>query len=312
MDVVALKTVLLVQTHGSIAGAARTLDVDPSSVSRTVAAVEGDLGIRLFQRTTRRLTVTEEGQAYLTRLAPLVEELDAAREEVRGMRGKPTGGLRMTASVAFSDQMIVPLLPRFQSRFPDISIDLQSSDANIDLVENGIDLAIRLAPEPKGDLVSTRLLSTRYRVVASPKFLTQHDPVKHPTDLTKLNCLRFALPGLQDTWTFRAKNVAAFNVPVAGNLKISNALALRHATKIGLGVAMLPDWLINEDVRNGDLVCLCSEYDCTASVFDTAAWALYPNRSYLPQKVRVMIDFLRSNLGRVDVHHTSETVVQDR
>ncbi len=296
MDIASLKTVLLVRTHGSIAGAARALDIDPSSVSRTVAGIEADLGIRLFQRTTRRLTVTEEGQTYLTRLEPLIEEMDAAREDARGLRGQPSGLLRITASVAFAHQMIVPLLPSFQARYPDITIDLRSSDANLDLVENGIDLAIRLAPAPKGDLVSTRLMQTRYRVVASPEFLVEQEPVAHPTDLAGLNCLRFALPGLQDNWTFRSGDEAPFTVAVRGNLMFSNALALRRAAGMGLGVAILADWLIGDDLRTGRLVALFQDYDCTASVFETAAWALYPNRSYLPQKVRVMIDFLRGNM----------------
>lgn len=296
MEVTSLKTILLVQAHGSIAGAARALDVDPSSVSRTVASVEADLGIRLFQRTTRRLSVTEEGQAYLRRLAPLLEELDAAREAARGLRGKPGGLLRLTASVAFAHEVIIPLLPAFQTRFPDINIELQSSDANLDLIENAIDLAIRLAPAPKGDLVSTRLMTTRYRVVASPAFLAAQDPVEHPDALAEMNCLRFALPGLQDRWRFRKGCKARFDVPVQGTLLFSNALALRRAAVMGLGVAILADWLIKDDLGDGQLVALCPDFECTASDFDTAAWALYPNRSYLPQKVRVMIDFLKQNM----------------
>lgn len=296
MEISALRTILLVQTHGSIAAAARALDMDPSSVSRTVAAVEENLGIRIFQRTTRKLAVTEEGQAYLSRLSPLIEDLDAANEAARGMGKSPAGLLRVTASVAFADRVLIPLLPTFQSKFPDITIDLQSSDANLDLVENSIDLAIRLAPAPKGDLVSTRLMTTKYRVVASPEYLEAHEPVVHPHDLSRLNCLRFALPELSESWTFRASGEADFNVPVEGNLMISNALALKHATYRGLGVAMLADWLIEQDIQDGNLISLLPEYDCTATVFDTAAWALYPNRSYLPRKVRVMIDFLRENL----------------
>ncbi|MEP5154269.1 LysR family transcriptional regulator [Planktotalea sp.] len=296
MDITALKTVLLVQSRGSIAGAARTLEVDPSSVSRTVAAVEADLGIRLFQRTTRRLTVTEEGQTYLSRVAPLIEEMDAAREDVRGRRGKPSGQLRMTCSVAFAHEVIVPLLPAFQAQYQEVSIDLQSSDANLDLVENNIDLALRLAPAPKGDLVSTRLMSTRYRIVASPEYLATIGSVNHPSDLQELNCLRFALPGFQDDWTFRTGAAAPFNVTVTGDLMISNALALHRAAKMGLGVAMLADWLVDRDIQQGNLIALCENFECTATTFETAAWALYLDRTYLPQKVRVMIDFLRQNL----------------
>ncbi|MEP2718068.1 LysR family transcriptional regulator [Pseudophaeobacter sp.] len=296
MEISSLKTLLLVQIHGSIAGAARALDLDPSSVSRTVANVESELGIRLFQRTTRRLTVTEEGQAYLTRIAPLIEEFDAAREAARGLRGTATGLLRMTSSVAFADQMIVPLLPDFQTLYPDIAIDLQSSDTNLDLVEQGIDLAIRLAPAPKGELVSTRLLRTRYRVVASPDFLRAQAPITHPTDLERVECLRFALPGLSQHWRFRHSGGVPFDVAVRGRLMISNALALRRAVCLGIGVALLADWLIKEELAQGRLVALFADHDCTATDFETAAWGLYPNRSYLPQKTRVMLDFLRKHM----------------
>ncbi|MCY6382856.1 LysR family transcriptional regulator [Hoeflea prorocentri] len=296
MEIASLKTVLLVQSQGSIAAAARALDLDPSSVSRIVATVEADLGVRLFQRTTRRLTVTEEGQVFLTRLAPMLEEIEAAQEDARGLRSKPTGLLRLTASVAFAHHMILPLLPAFQELYPDISIDLQSSDANLDLVEHGIDLAIRLAPAPTGDLVSTRLMKTRYHVVASPNYLDGRAGITKPTDLEQLNCIRFALPGLRDRWMFQSGASAPFEVPVRGDLRISNALALRRAACMGLGVAMLADWLIQDDLRDGRLVALFPDFRCAATEFETAAWALYPNRAYLPQKVRVMIDFLRSNM----------------
>lgn len=300
MEIAALRTVLFVKRHGSIAGAARALDIDPSSVSRTLSAVEADIGIRLFQRTTRQLAVTEEGQTYLTRMEPLIEEFEAAREQARGMRGKPSGVLRLTASVAFADRVIVPLLPSFQRQYPDITIDLQSSDSNLDLVESGIDLAIRLAPAPKGDLVSTKLISTHYRVVASPDYLASQSPVKYPNDLEKLNCLRFSLPGMPNTWRFRAKREEEFEVAVNGSLLISNALVLHHAARMGIGVVMLADWLVEQDIKDGVLVDLFPNYEAAATVFDTAAWGLYANRNYLPRKVRVMIDFLRARLGRTE------------
>ena len=296
MDIAALKTVLMVQAQGSIAGASRVLNLDPSSVSRIVASVEAALGMRLFQRTTRKLTVTEEGQTYLTRLAPLIEELEAAREDAQKLRRKPAGILRMTTSVAFAHEVIVPLLPEFQVRYPDIKIDLQSSDANLDLIENGIDLAIRLAPAPAGDLVSTKLMATRYRIVASPEYLQAQVKISKPLDLLHVSCLRFSIPGLRDNWSFRKTNGDTIDVPVQGNMMISNALALRRAARLGLGVAMLANWMVDDDVRSGRLVALLPDYECTATVFDTSAWALYPNRNYLPQKVRVMIDFLKSQI----------------
>jgi DNA-binding transcriptional LysR family regulator len=298
MDILALKTVLLVQVKGSIAGAARVLGVSPSSVSRILAGVEAELGIRLFHRSTRHLTTTEEGRAYLQRIAPLIEELDAAKEAASGSRQTPGGLLRMTASVAFSQRVIVPLLPDFHHRFPSITVELLSSDTNLDLIGTGIDLAVRLTPAPEGDLISRRLMRTHYQLVCSPGYLAQLRPPVTPDDLSSLNCLRFALPGLQNTWRFRHGENVPFDIPVSGNLLISNAGALREAVIQGLGIGMFADWMIRDDLREGRLVPLLKDYECTLSDFDTGAWALYPNRAYLPQKVRVMIDFLSKRLGK--------------
>lgn len=291
-----LKIVSLVAEQGSFAAASRVLSVDPSSVSRTVAAVESRLGLRLFRRSTRSLSITEEGQTYLARLRPLLDELDHAQDAAREVSRRPSGTLRLTASVAFAHKCIVPYLSDFLTRYPDIALEILPSDANLDLAANSIDLAIRLAPAPSGDLVSTKLMGTTYRVVASPQYLSRSAPLSKPEDLQAHNCLRFALPEFRTRWRFRSEGAAPTDVPVSGNLIIANALSLRQAALDGLGPALLADWLINEDIARGTLVDLFPETDCTATQFDTAAWALYPSRSYLPRKVRVAIDFLREKL----------------
>lgn len=296
MDTEALKTVTLVAQQGSFAAAARVLSVDPSSVSRTVAAVEADLGLRLFQRSTRSLSVTEEGEAYLARLVPLLEELDHAQDEAREVSRHPAGTVRLTTSVAFAHTCVVPHLADFAAQYPDISFEILPSDANLDLAANSIDLAIRLAPEPTGDLISTKLMDTRYRVVASPEYLESRALLSVPTDLRNHNCLRFALPEFRARWRFRTAAEDLIEVPVSGNVIIANALSLRRAALDGLGPALLADWLIESDISTGALVNVFPDMECTATEFDTAAWVLYPSRSFLPQKVRVTIDFLRAAL----------------
>lgn len=296
MDTEALKVVSLVARQGSFAAAARVLSVDPSSVSRTVAAVEADLGLRLFQRSTRSLSVTEEGAAYLARLVPLLEELDLAQDQAREVSRRPAGTLRLTTSVAFAHRCVVPHLARFAEQFPDISLELLPSDATLDLAANSVDLAIRLAPEPTGDLISTKLMDTRYHVVASPDYLGRHARISEPADLRDHHCLRFALPEFRTRWRFRQADKTQIEVPVSGKLIIANALSLRRAALDGLGPVLLANWLVKDDIADGALVDLFPDHDCTATEFDTAAWALYPSRSYLPQKVRVTIDFLREAL----------------
>lgn len=296
MEISSLKTVVLVAQQGSFAAAARVLNVDPSSVSRAVASVEAELGIRLFQRTTRALRITEEGEAYLNRLEPLLDALDHAHDAARQSVEAPKGTLRMTTSVAFAHECVVPALPRFRERYPDIAVELTPTDANLDIAANGLDLAIRLTPRPVGDLVATRLMATRYRVCAAPDYLARQGPLQDPSALSGHDCLRFALPEYRTRWRFRQGSDAPFDVAVSGTIVIANALALRRAAVDGLGPALLADWLVASDLARGTLVDVFPQHECTATTFETGAWALYPSRSYLPRKVRVMIDHLREHL----------------
>ena len=297
MNFSSLKTVLAVERVGSIAGAADTMNMDASNVSRIVAAVEHEIGLRLFDRTTRRLRITEAGEQYLARIGPLLEELEAAREDAHQTAIEPQGHLRMTSSVAFAIEKIVPLLPAFGEAYPKITVELLPSDANLSLLDQGLDMAVRLAAAPKGDLISTRVLRTRYRVVASPEYVSRTGSLRSPNDLAERNCLRFALPDFRSRWLFRADaDGPVHEVDVDGSMHISNALALRDATRASMGPALLADWLIDRDLEDGKLIDLLPAWDCTATEFDTSAFILYPSRSYLPQKTRVMIDFLRERL----------------
>ncbi|HHL21059.1 MAG TPA: LysR family transcriptional regulator [Aliiroseovarius sp.] len=292
-----LKTLRLVARQGSFAAAARVLNVDPSSVSRTIAGLERTLGLRLFQRSTRRLGLTEEGEIYLRRIAPLIDELDHAREAAAGVSQAPSGTLRLTASVAFAQECIVPHLGDFHAFYPQIAVELLPTDANLDLTAGGIDLAVRLASVPSGDLISTRLRATRYRVCAAPDYLARHGPITRPEDLSDHACLRFALPEFRSRWRFRQGDGEPIEVSVDGWLVIANALSLRRAALDGLGPVLLADWLVARELAAERLVDLFPDWECTATDFETGAWALYPSRSYLPRKVRVMIDFLRARLN---------------
>ncbi|MEM1361503.1 MAG: LysR family transcriptional regulator [Pseudomonadota bacterium] len=292
-----MKTVALVARQGSFAAAARVLNLDPSSVSRTVANTESELGLRLFQRSTRALTTTEAGAIYLAQITPLLEEFDRAQEAAQQAVRGPTGVLKMTTSVSFAQICVVPHLKEFLDLNPAISLELLPTDANVDLIGEKIDLAIRLAPAPEGDLISSKLRSTRYIVCASPDYAARHVPIDRPVDLQKHDCLCFALPGYRTLWRFRQSDGVVTEVAIHGRLVVSNALALHRTALDGLGPSLLPDWLVGPDIARGDLLDLLPEFECTATGFDTAAWALYPSRSYLPQKVRAMIDFLRQKLA---------------
>ena len=296
MDVTSLRLFCEVARLGSFAAAARQGDVDPSSVSRTIALLEQELGVRLFQRTTRRLSLTEAGDLYLRRVEAIVDELDRARDEAQAVSIEPSGTLRLTTSVAFGQICIVPLIAVFRARFPDLKLELVMTDANLDLVANRVDLAVRLGPSLDGDLVATKLMDTRYRVCAAPSYLRQAPALRTPDDLTRHRCVLFTFPEFRSRWLFRGGGGVS-EVAVDGDVLISNALALREAALAGIGPALLADWLIRDALAAGTLVDLFPQHEVAATSFETAAWLLYPSRAFLPNKVRVAIDFLKAHLA---------------
>lgn len=288
----------MVAERGSFAAVARATDRDPSSVSRTIAALERDLGTRLFQRSTRRLRLTEAGAGFVQRIGPVLAEIDRAREALRATEAEPSGTLRLTCSVAFGQECIVPLLGRLRADCPALRIELLQTDANLDLVGDGIDLAVRLAPAPRGDLVSTRLMRTRYRVVASPDYLGRAGRPAGPDDLAGHRCLMLGLAGFPSRWRFRDRSGAVSERDVDGDVTISNPLGLRRAAEAGLGPALIADWLVARPLEEGGLVDLFPGHEATATTFHTGAWAHYPSRAFLPAKVRRTMDFLRRALAR--------------
>jgi len=296
MDLKTLTTFVDVAKVKNFAAVARKQDLDPSSISRTIASLEDEIGARLFHRTTRRLSLTQEGEIYLHHVAPLLEELKRARDEVRSASTSPSGRLRMTASIAFGQECIVPLLSAFQTTYPGIELELVMTDANVDLIGERMDLAIRLGPGVGDGLIATKLLRTRYHVVASPEYLKRHPAPLEPGDLSQHNCLRFTLAPFRSRWLFRDRTMQVTEVPVKGKLLLSSALALREAARAGLGPALLADWMVTRDLSGGRLVDLFPNHRAAATTFDTGAWLIYLSRTYLPQKVRLMIDFLKAHL----------------
>lgn len=298
MDIDTLRVLAEVARVGSFADAARARGQDPSTVSRLVAQAEAALGARLFQRTTRRLSLTEAGAAFLRRIEPVIDEFDAAREAARGLQARPVGVLRFTASVAYGQTCVTPLLTEWRAAMPELGLDLILSDDALDLVRERIDLAIRLGPAVEGDVVCSRLHRTRYRVCASPDYLARAPALRMPQDLAAHATLRQALPDYRRRWLFRGPDRAVTEVAVDGPIVISSALALRDAARQGLGPALLADWLADRDLATGVLVDVFPEHDAAATRFDTAAWIVYPSRAFLPAKTRAAIDFLRARLGR--------------
>ena len=297
MDIETLTIFVEVMRQGSFAAVARKRDLDPSSISRAIAGLEQQLGVRLFQRTTRKLSPTEAGITYFNRIEPLLEEMQQASESVIAISGRPQGTLRITTSVSFGLKCIVPLLPKFQNIYPELKIELLLTDSRLDLMTERIDLAIRLGQLTDSTLIARKLMSARYYVCASPDYIKQHGKLNKPQDITQHNCLRFPLAGFRSHWIFQDDSGRICKIPVSGNVIISNAIALKECAIAGMGLALLPHWLIDEDLEAERLVTVFPDYRVTAANFDTSVWLVYPSRKYIPSKVEVTIDFLKQHLS---------------
>jgi DNA-binding transcriptional LysR family regulator len=297
MELSVLQTFVNVVKQGSFAAVAREQNVDPSSISRAIAGLEAELGIRLLQRTTRQLSPTEAGMIYFQRVEPLVEEMQQAIVVAADSSGQPQGTLRITSSVSFGLKCIVPLLPDFRVLYPDLTVDLVLTDTTVDLFTERIDLAIRLGLLADSTLIAQRLMQTRYFVCASPQYLQQCGHPEKPSEIEQHNCLLFPLVGFRSKWRFRDTDQVESEVFVQGNTIISNAIALQECAIAGMGLALLPNWLVDDDLHSGKLVNVFPSHAVTATEFNTAAWLVYPSRSYVPLKVRVLIDFLKRSVS---------------
>ncbi|PWV64626.1 LysR family transcriptional regulator [Plasticicumulans acidivorans] len=296
MDTEELRVFVEVMRRGSFAAVARERRVDPSSISRMIAGLERALGLRLFQRSTRRLVPTEAGELYFRRVEPLVEALARAALEAGDIGAAPRGLLRVTSSVAFGHELIVPRLAEFCARYPALQVELRLTDELLDLLAERIDLAVRVGPLADSSLVARPLLRTRYVVCASPEYLARRGRPARPAELAGHACLRYLLPGAGPLWRFRDAAGVEEAVAIDGPLLCSSALALRECTRHGAGIALIADWLVREDLRSGRLLDLLPDYHAAVTEFDPAAWLVYPSRDYLPLKVRAFEAHLRAGL----------------
>lgn len=253
--------------------------------------------MRLFERTTRRFAPTEAGRIYYAQTQSLIEELELAAARARDATAAPAGQLRVTASIAFGCEVLTPLVAGFRERYPALALELVLSDLPLDLVSERLDVAIRLGPPPTGDLVRRRLMPVRHRVCASPAWIAANARVMLPAVLSHCDCVRFPFPGFSDRWRFRDTQGSIEEVTISGSLVVSNALAAKHCILDGLGPGLLADWMSARELADGTLLELLPGYAVTATVFETAAWILYPSRSYIPTKVRCFIDYLVDNLA---------------
>lgn len=282
---------------GSFAAVARKMGLDPSTVSRSITNLEAELGFRILQRTTRKLSPTEAGSVYLERIQGLIDGFELAGEEARDLVNQPQGNLRIAACTSFGPRVLAPLLPKLMELYPDLTIELLLSDQQVDIIKEEIDLTIRFGNRPTGDFISTQLKPRKFRTCASPDFIQKYGSPSRPEDLAHLDCIVFRIPGHPALWKFRDKNAQITEVSTNGKLTTLHGTTMTAAALAGVGVAMLPDWLCDKEIADNRLIDLFPDLICTGTEFDTSAWLVYPSRRYLPLKVKKFIDFLNQEFG---------------
>ncbi|NCT84598.1 MAG: LysR family transcriptional regulator [Comamonadaceae bacterium] len=282
-----MKTFVAVVDAGSFVGAADALAISKAAVSRYVAELESRLGVRLLHRTTRKLSLTPEGEVFDARCRELLSGLDEAESEVSSHSGEASGLLRISAPFSFGLLHLAPLWPAFMAEHPKVTLDVTLADRIVDLVEDGFDMAVRIGRLPASSLVSRPLTSTRLVLCASPDYLRQRGMPAHPSELASHDVLAYSLFSTGDQWEFSGAE-GAVSVKVAPRLRTNNGDTCRVAALRHQGVVLQPSFLVGPDLSAGTLVELMPGWRST----ELGVYAVYPSRKFLSPKVRVMVEFL--------------------
>jgi DNA-binding transcriptional LysR family regulator len=283
----------LVVEQGSFSGAGRRLNLVKSAVSRRVDRLERGLGVKLLQRSTRALSLTEAGQALHARAMQSLALLEEARSELSQLSQAPRGLLRVTASVAFGRLCVAPVLPAFLAAYPEVRVQLALLDRMVDLSEEGYDLALRLTRTPPEHVVARPLMPIRYVVCAAPAYLDGRAPA-HPRELAGLNCLSYGAQPQTEEWAFQRGEERAV-VKVQGNVMVNSSEVVRDLVLAGVGVGLVARYAVEAELRAGRLVQALPGWT-PAGTFGPTAYALWLPQPHLPPKMRVFVEFLKQRL----------------
>lgn len=278
--------------EGSFTKAGARLGVSKSAVSKQVTRLEERLGAQLMNRTTRRLSLTEVGQAFYERCRRIVAEAEEAELAVTRLQESPRGVLRISAPVSFGIEHLAGALPEFMARYPEVQIDIECADRTVDLVEEGFDMAVRIGRLKDSSLIAKRIAGARQAVVASPDYWAAHGMPAHPRELTEHVCLTYSYLQTAQNWQFRDPDGGdIISVPVRGPMHANNGHMLAEAAAAGHGVIFSPTFLCRRYLREGALVPALVEYE-REPMGAVGIHAVYPPNRHLSAKVRAFIDFL--------------------
>ena len=287
-----LKAFAAIAKHRSFSGTARDIGVSPSALSEIIRDLEKRLGVRLFNRTTRSVTLTEAGSHLLDKILPLFDEFDAALEEIGNLRDKPFGTLRICAQHMAINYLIQPILPRFQELYPDINLELISDEAIDDIFARGFDAGIRLGEYIEKDMIAIRIgPDLRQVAVATPDYLRRNGAPQTPGDLQHHSCITWKQPGRETlyNWEF-AKDGKWFEVAVKGSLTVNDCGVALRAARDGMGITLWMEEWMQDDIASGRLVPLLQEWSPPFPGF----YLFHPSRRQVPANLRAFIDVLKA------------------
>ncbi len=282
----AMRIFVRVVKAGNFSAVARELNTTQPTISKKITRLENDLGVKLLRRSSREQELTEAGQIYFQRCQGILDEIDETESIVRHQTIAPQGTLRITTPVDFSHSILAPLLKDFLQRYPAIHVDLILDNREIDLVAEGVDVAIRVGDLKDSSLFAKPIAESFFCMVASPEYLEKHGTPIRPEDLINHNCIMYSLRCVWDI----VKNEESVTIPVSGNIRCNNGDMILESALIGAGLAILPYWLVYEKLKTGSLKQIMQE----TMPDPVPVSAVYLDKKYLPLKVQSFIDFFNT------------------
>lgn len=297
-----ISTFVEVVARGSLSAAARAEGIAPAMIGRRLDALEARLGVKLLQRTTRRLALTDEGAAFLEDCQRILAELEEAESAVSERSARASGHLLVSAPAGFGRQHVAPLLPSFLAEHRDVTVNLHLNDRVVDVVGEGVDVAVRIASLTDSNLIGVKLADNRRVVVAAPAYLKRHGTPRTPDDLVRHNCLAISSEGSQRGWNFR-DNGQTVTVKVAGNMVCNDGEVLHDWALAGRGLAWRSLWEVGVAIEAGRLVPVLEDYAAPGNDI----FAVFAQRRHLPLRIRLFVDFLRRAYAQPDYWRKAAT-----
>jgi DNA-binding transcriptional LysR family regulator len=286
-----LEVFVAVVEAGGFSAAAKRLEATPAAVSRRIKGLEQRLGVRLLQRTTRKIRLTEAGELYFREVRAMLADLRAVEQRLDEVTGQATGELRIAAPMSFGQRRLAPLLPQFALAHPKLSISLILEDRETDIVGEGFDLALRIAYPSDSSFVSRPITTIPRYLVASPDYIARRGKPNSPEDLLQHDCLHYSVISEREEWSFGGSNREE-SILIKGSYCANNGDVLAEAAIQGLGITLLPDFIIHEALAEGRLVRVLEDWERAPLTLSV----LYPSRRHVPAKTRLLIEYLITNL----------------